>query len=295
LTQKPAWWFGLGVVLLGLPWTPFSLLAGSRSIRGAWRAEGRTWATGWLQVALAGLIAGTLVPGLSAAARTIVLAGLLVGAAASLESAWARRLSSRDRRTFFVLFSIVLVLWLVAMVYGCFIWNVTMPYYRALGVVMGILVLAVTVVGWSSLRSGNPRRGLITLIVLAVGLKLVHWGYYAPEWNYRRSQGPWGRAIGQWIPRRWTVYTFHDWPSDLSFFMGRPVRQLPSARFLNYLEGSESRYVLLLTSEFDNWPDYAPRISLVARFQDSSGQERILARTAGLLPVPGETTLRFAR
>jgi hypothetical protein len=170
----------------------------------------------------------------------------------------------------------------------------TMPYYRVLGIVMGLIILAVAGLGWSALASGNSRRGLVTLILLAIGLKLVHWGYYVPEWNYRRSQAPWGRAIGQWIPRKWSLYTFHDWTSDLSFFIGRRVRQLPSPRFLNYLPGSESRYVLLLTSEFDNWPSHAPPISLVARFQDPSGEERILARTPGLLPVPGQNTPRYA-
>jgi hypothetical protein len=68
---------------------------------------------------------------------------------------------------------------------------------------------------------------------------------------------------------------------------------LPSPRFLNYLPGAESRYVLLLTSEFENWPDHAPAISLVARFHDQSGEERILARTAGLIPVPGQKTPRY--
>ena len=38
-------------------------------------------------------------------------------------------------------------------------------------------------------------RGLATLFVMAVGLKLAAWGYYVPEWNYRQSQGPWARAI----------------------------------------------------------------------------------------------------
>ncbi len=130
-------------------------------------------------------------------------------------------------------------------------------------------------------------------MVLGIGLKLAHCGYYVPEWNYRRSQGPWGRAIGQWIPRKWSLYTLHDWPDDLSFFIGRPVRQLRSPRFLNYLPGSESRYVLLQTQEFENWPDHAPPISLVARFHDQLGEERILARTAGLLPVPGQRILRY--
>jgi hypothetical protein len=293
LTQKPAWALGPGLILLGLPWSPFALLALSRSIRGAWPVDARAWVTGWLQVALAGAIAGTLVPGLSQAARAIGLAGLLVGAAACLESAWTRTLSSAARRTFFVLFSGLLALWLIAMTYGCFLWNVTMPYYRALGIVLGAIALAAAFLGWSALASGNPRRGLVTLILLAVGLKLAHWGYYAPEWNYRRSQGPWGRAVGQWIPRKWPMYTFHDWAPDFSFFIGRPVRQLPSPRFLNYLPGSESRYVLLLNSEFDNWPPHAPPISLIARLQDPSGEERILARTAGLLPVPGQDAPQF--
>jgi hypothetical protein len=288
LTSRPDWSLAWGVILLGLPWSPFGLLASSRALRGAWPADGRAWVAGWLQAALACLIAGTLVPGLSPAARAVALAGLLVGAAAGLEAAWAGTIGPAARRTFFLLFSALLATWLTAMISGCFLWNITMPYYRTLGVVMGVVVLAVTFLGWSTLATGNPRRGLITLILLAIGLKLVHWGYYAPEWNYRLSQGPWGRAIGQWVPRKWPLYTFHDWPADLAFFIGRPVRQLRSPRFLTYLPGSESRYVLLLTSEFDNWPLHAPPISPVARFQDPSGSERILARTPGRLPVPGQ-------
>jgi hypothetical protein len=293
LTEKPAWSLGLGVLALGLPWSPFSLLALSRVLRANWPADGRRWVLGWVQVGLTGWIAGTLIPGLSPSARPVVLAGLLVAAAAGLEAAWTQSLSPAARRTFFVLFSAVLALWLITMTYAGFLWNFTMPYYRVLGVVMGVLILAVIGLGWSALGWNHSRRGLVTLALLAVGLKLAHAGYYAPEWNYRRSQGPWGRAIGQWFPRRWPVYTFHDWPPDLCFFIGRPVRQLHSPRFLNYLPGSESRYVLLLTSEFDNWPRQAPPIAPVARFQDPSGEHRILARTAGLLPVPGQTALRY--
>ncbi len=293
LTHPPTWSLVTSVLLLGLPWSPFSLLALSRSIRASWPAEGRPWIIGWLQAALVSLIAGTFVPGLGPAAHMMALTGLLVAAAACLESVWAQTLGRAARRSFFFLFSIVLVLWLVAMICGCFIWNLTMPYYRSLGIAMGLLILVVTALGWAALGTGHLRRGLITLILLAIGLKLAHWGYYVPEWNYRHSQGPWGRAIGQWIPRKWSLYTFHDWPDDLAFFIGRRVRQLPSPRFLNYLPGAESRYLLLLTSEFENWPDYAPTISLVARFHDPSGEERILARTAGLIPVPGQNTPRY--
>ena len=293
LTHPPAWSLATSVLLMGLPWSPFSLLALSPSIRGTWPAERRGWITGWLQAALASLVAGTFVPGLEPAARMIALTGLLVGTAACLESVWDQTLGPAARRAFFWLFSVVLTLWLIAMICGCFIWNLTMPYYRSLGIVMGLLILVVIALGWAALGAGHLRRGLITLILLAIGLKLAHWGYYVPEWNYRHSQGPWGRAIGQWIPRKWSLYTFHDWPDDFAFFIARRIRQLPSPRFLNYLPGAESRYVLLLTSEFENWPDHAPAISLVARFHDQSGEERILARTAGLIPVPGQTTPRY--
>ena len=270
------------------------MLAASRSIRDGWPVEGRAWVVGWLQAAIAGLIAGSLVPGLGPAARCLALAGLLVGASACLESVWRNALGPVARRVFFSLFSAILALWLVAMIYGCFIWIVTMPYYRTLGIGMALVIPGVIALGWSALGVGNPRRAVVTLMVLAIGLKLAYWGYYVPEWNYRRSQGPWGRAIGQWIPRKWSLYTLHDWPDDLAFFIGRPVRQLRSPRFLNYLPGNESRYVLLQTQEFENWPDHAPPISVVARFHDQFGAERILARTAGYLPVPGLRTLKYS-
>ncbi len=83
------------------------------------------------------------------------------------------------------------------------------------------------------------------------------------------------------------MYTFHDWLSpDLAFFIGRPVRQLPSPRHLNVLPGREARFVLLQASEFENWPEEAPSLTLVTRLQGPRGEERILARTPGLLPVP---------
>ena len=119
-----------------------------------------------------------------------------------------------------------------------------------------------------------------------MALKLAHWGYYVPEWNYRHSQGPWGRAIGQWVPKRWTLYTFHEWPPDLAFFVKRPVRQLRSPQYLEYQAGPQSKFVLLQASEFENWPKSAPPITLVAKFLDQSADERILARTAGPVPPP---------
>jgi hypothetical protein len=292
LTRGIDWALPCGILLLGLPWTPFALVALSRSAREAWPAAGRAWVMGWLQAALACAIAGSAVPGLGPAARIVAMAGLLIAAAAGLDSAWKKTLAVAPHRTYFAAFLAVLALWLIAMILGSFVWIMTMPYYRTLGIIMGVMVLVVVPLGWSALGSDNTRRGLVTLAIMAVGLKLAHWGYYAPEWNYRHSQGPWGRAIGQWIPRKWPVYTLHDWPPDLAFFIGRPVRQLSSARLLNYLPGPECRFVLLLASEFENWPDQAPPLTPVARLQDQYGEERILARTPGLLPIPGQNALR---
>jgi hypothetical protein len=222
----------------------------------------------------------------------VALGGLSVSAAACLESVWRQTPGWLSWRTLAILFSILLVVWLTVMLYGCFIWNLTMPFYRPLGIAMSILVVVASLLGWSALSTRNARRAIATVALMAIGLKLVHWCYYVPEWNYRNGQGPWGRAIGQWIPRKWPVYTFHDWPTDLAFAIERPVRQMRSPRFLNYLPGGESRFVLLLNSEFDNWPEHAPPISLVTRFQDPWGSERILARTAGLLPIPGQSAAK---
>ena len=182
------------MLALGLPWSPFSLLALSRSVRENWKPDGRSWLNGWLLVAVASLVGGSIVPGVGPAARLVVLAGLTMVATLCLESAWARTLTATPRRVFFITFGCVLGAWLAVMLYHSYVWNLAMPFYRPLGIIMSIVALGVGVLGMSALETSNSRRGLVTLMVIAVGLKLAHWGYYVPEWNYRYSQGPWGRA-----------------------------------------------------------------------------------------------------
>jgi hypothetical protein len=286
LTQKPAWLLGPQVLAVGLPWSPFAVLLLSRSVRQDWKSDGRPWLKAWFQVAVASLVIGTMVPGLSQGARVAALVGLLVAAAACLDGTWTRMISPHPRRAFFGIFMGLLGFWLTVMLYQSYVWNLAMPFYRPLGVFMSIVTIGVALLGWSALVAGNTRRGLVTLMVIAVSLKLVHWGYYVPELNYRQSQGPWGRAIGQWVPKRWTLYTFHEWPTDLAFFMKRPVRQLRSPQYLEYQAGPRSKFVLLQPSEFENWPTSAPPITLVTKLLDQSGSERILARTAGPIPPP---------
>jgi hypothetical protein len=286
LTMKPSWFLVLSVAALGLPWSPFMFLGLAYRVREGWTQGGRTLLLAWLQVSLACLIAGTLIPGFAPACLFVALGGFCVLAAACLEAAWTRPLSGRARRAFFALFSAVIGLWLIVMFYASYVWCLNLPYYRTLGVFMAVLLLCATYLAWSSLELRDCRRGVLTLMVVAAGLKLAHWGYYVPEWNYRYSQGPWARAIAQWVPRRWTLYTFHEWPPDLAFFTKRRVRQLRSPHYLEYETGETSKYVLLLPSEYEHWPESAPPVSLVARFQDQSAEERILARTSGFLPPP---------
>jgi hypothetical protein len=286
LKQTPSWWFVVNVACVGLPWSPFAVLVLDRSMRDGWKPAGRSWLMGWLQVAVASLVGGTLVPGLSQPALVVALAGLIIVAAGCLEAAWARTLSPGSRKGFFFLFGAVLGLWLAVVVYGSYIWNLVMPYYRPVGIITGVIAIGVAILGSSALATSNSRRGLVALMIMAIALKVVHWGYYVPEWNYRYSQGPWGRAISQWVPKRWALYTFHEWAPDLAFFMKRPVRQLGSPHFLRYQSGPESKFVLLQASEFENWPKSAPPIILVAKFLDQSAEERILARTPGRLPPP---------
>ena len=285
-TQKSAWFLGPAVLAIGLPFSPFAALCLVRSTRASWSPAARAWSLGWFQVAIASLIAGSVVPGLADPARVIVLAGVAIAAAAGLESARKGVLTPSATRAFFVLFAVVIGLWLCVMIYGSYVWNLCLAYYRVLGIGMTLLILVVAALCWLALAKGNPATALATLVLIAVGIKFVYWGYYVPEWNYRYSQGPWARAVAQWIPRKWTLYTVHDWPPDLAFFMKRKVRQLHSPHFLEIQPGDPCKFVLLLPPEFENWPQSAPPLTLVAKFQDASSGERILARTPGRVPLP---------
>lgn len=285
LTQRPAWLLAPGVLALGLPWTPFAALVACRSVREGWPAPGRSLVTGWLQVAAVCLLAGTVVPGLADAARVPALAGLAVAAAASLERmlAGAPAVSPGARRWFFGSAAAVLTVWaVVAVVAGGYLTAVA-AYYRP--VMIPLILLGVPAAGLALISAARreTRGAFAAVFALAVFLKAAHFGYYVPEWNYRLSQGPWGRAIGQWVPPRWPIYTTHTWNADLAFATGRPVRQIPSPEHLAFQPG-KARFVLLLESEYRNWPETAPHLIKVAAFQDEHGSGRVLARTEGKLP-----------
>jgi hypothetical protein len=134
-----------------------------------------------------------------------------------------------------------------------------------------------------SIRLGEARWAVGAMVAVAVGLKLIHWGYLAPELNYRTGAGPWGRAIGQWVPEKHPINVLHSWPADLCFATGRPVRQLPTPLNIEYQPQKGSKFILLTASEYaeyERWGRGWPKLIKVAEFEDELGlSKRYLTRT----------------
>ncbi len=282
-----AWASPLKLLVAGLPLAPFALLLLGRSARAGLKDDDGL-ALDWIRVALAAMVCGAVVPGAATAAAVPALMGLSVAAAVSLEAAWSGRLDVRGRRAFFGLATLLVVAWTSLTVYGTYLLTIVFTYYRPIGVVFAIGGAVVVATLWRAFETGSLRRAVAAAVVVTVCLKLAHAGFYVPEWNYRYGQGPWGRAIGQWTLPHWTIHTQHEWPEDLAWAIGRPVRLLDSPQHLAFPETGESRHVLLLESEFDNWPASAPKLMRLATFAPPLpfGNRRVLARTEGTLTTP---------
>ena len=296
LTQKPAWWLIPGVLALGFPWSPLALQVAGRSMREGWPAPTRTLLVGWGQVTLVCLLAGTVVPGLATAAAVPALAGLAMSAAAACERLIARPgdVGRTPLRWFFGATLALTLGWTLLIVIAGGYLAAAVAYYRVLAVGLAVSSVPLAALAVVAAARHNTRWAVCAVFGLAVCLRLAHWGYYVPEWNYRCSQGPWGRAIGQWMPLRWPIYTIHTWPADFAFATGHPVYQLPSERHLEYQPG-DVKFVLLLASEFENWPATAPKLVKMAESQDEYGEIRILARTPGDLPWTALARSRLGR
>lgn len=280
LTRSPDWWLVPGVLALGMPWAWIGLTAVSPQVREAWSDSARSIGVGWGQIALACSVVGTIIPGLSDAARGPILAGLAV-----LAALIATRVSAdpKSHRLTIGLAIGLIALWVVLMVpLGVFL-SMAIPYYR--GVAIGLVALSLAIAGGLArmVWKGSSHRVMLALVLVTIGLKLAHWGVYIPEWNYRISAGPWGRAIGQWVPPESPIYTIHTWPADLAFATEHPFRQLASEIHLGYQPGSNPKFVLLHSEEFKHWPDHAPKLVPVFQFHDRGGGRvsHILARTEG--------------
>jgi hypothetical protein len=286
-TRHATWWFAPTLLALGLPFAPFALLAIRPAIRSSWSDSIRLRTVAWTQVAIACLVAGTVVPGLSEAAGVPALAGITLIAAATLNSAWSLSLTGSSRRGLLVIGLVIVLIWSLIVLYSEPFCLVMVPYYRSLGIAVLALSASAIVLAWHALRCPNTRRSVVALSVLALALKVAHLGVFVPERNYQHGQGPWGRAIGQWLLPNWSIYAIHEWPHELAFAIGRPVRVIPTPQHLAYYgrEG-HAKHVLLLESEYEHWPEDAPHLIKVAQFEDRWGGRRILARTGGVLLSP---------
>jgi hypothetical protein len=307
LTQGMAWALPAGIVAAGLPWSPFAALAASRSVRAGWGVEGRALVIGWLQVAGVALLAGALIPGLAAAARLPALVGLAVASAAVLDRAWARDLPAVARRVFVAIALLLALAWAAVATPAGYYLAAAVPYYRTLAVVLVLLAMATAAAALLAARHGCSRRAVGIVAAVAIGLKLAHWGYYAPEWNYRQGQGPWGRAIGQWVPPGWPIHTLNvvglpisasgdfdpslrpnapasPWPDDLLFATGHPIRplELRDLRRLQAMPPDRPMFFLLAPSEFDFWSEPLGLVR-VRTLEDERGGTRLVARTRGEL------------
>ena len=284
VTGSMAWTLAPAVLLAGCPWSPFVALLAFRSIREGGDEAGRALTRGWLQVAGAALVVGSIVPGLGPAATVPALAGLAFASAAAWDRLWAAGATTpASRRTLAALTLGIAGAWFVLVLGAGGAVAFAVAYYRATIIVAAIVsgvALACAVVG---AQRNDTRRGLIAIALVAAAIKVIHWGYYVPESNYRTSAGPWGRAIGQWVPEGHTLYTLKPWPADLEFSTGRAVRQVAVPSQIAHQATRGSKFVLLSESEwleYQHWSEGWPKLVKVAEFEDEEGlSHRYLTRT----------------
>ncbi len=307
LTKGPAWTLIPWVLIYALPWSPFAGLVGFKSLRAGWSDEQRSVVFDWAKIIAALALGGTLIPGLGDPARIPMIAGLViitVGLCDRLLVSRSRSHSSKaSSRIFGGLVISVSTLWAVLIVSLLGYVAAAIGAYRQPSLLLIAIAVSTLAVSITGLVRKKHLISLGALVLIAFSMKYASWSIVNPEWNYRASQGPWGRAIQQWMPRTSTLYftnntTFDPqipnrdrWPVDLAFHVGRRVREIPAPESLSFLDGGNSspHFVLLHPEEFEQWPKAAPPLVLIRELQDHRGIPRILARTEGpLYPVPAE-------
>ena len=283
LKGTESWTLGLWTFAFALPFAPLAFLAASPSFRESLDEKGRTSIADWGKVATVGLMCGTLMPGMASAGVTLMLAGLVVCVAPVLDRMWVGGLDASPRRLALGL-SLLIGLGAGALaVYAGAYLAAAQPYYRAVGIALIALGTFAGLVALDAAWSGSTRGSVRALVLVAVVVKITHFGYYMPESNYRFSKGPWGRAVGQYVPPNKSIYTFHEISPALALATEHPVHRLREEIYLKVQPGSGPKFVLLREAEFERWPDRAPKVHKVRAFQDEYGGVRILARTEGPL------------
>ena len=279
LRQSSGWGELPWIALMLLPTLLLAFAALSGAIRSNWSPVARSWALAWAQVGVISGLLGALVPGFAPIAWFPLSVAAAVLASGVLRAFLTfGRVGPRMTRVIFGVAIVANLLWVALALPRLVYVTAAMGYYRELAITSGVLsafALAFALVGaWEQRR----RWCLAGLVALALAIKVAHAGIYVPERDYRVGQGPWAHAIGQWVPPRWPIYTFHTWPADFAFDLCRPVRQLVSAQWLNQVSTRAPHHVLLLKSEFEHWPEDALKLEKIREFEDERGEVRVLAR-----------------
>lgn len=272
---------------LCLPMAFAAPAAFGKKVRDPWAPVRQDYVSGWWTVSAMCLFVGTILPQFARAALLPVVAGCSVVSG----HVWATALKARSfqalglaGRWLAVASGLLVGAVVVAGIPMAIYVSMAIPYYRAVSLVWAGLLALTALVCVKGLVRGETRRVFVSLVLLAVGLKLAHTSIYVPEWNYRRGQGPWGRAVGQWVPAKWPIYTLHGWSTDFAYATGHNFRQLTHPRFLPdpaKTETGRPSFILLHPADFERWPKTAPPIVKVFEFYDQSGRSvrRVLART----------------
>lgn len=283
IKQAETWTLGFWTVAFALPWAPLAILAAMPSFREGLDPSGRRVLSDWAKIGAVGLLAGTLMPGMASAGVMMMFAAIVVCVAPVLDRMWVGRVDSGARRT---AAGLALLMGIVAgalAVYSGAYLAAAQPYYRVVGIVLIGLGTLAALVALDSAWAGSTRGAVRSLVLVAVIVKVGHFGYYMPEMNYRFSKGPWGRAVGQYVPPNRPLYTLHEISPALALATEHPVHRLREEIFLLAQPGSGPKFVLLTDAEFEHWPDRAPKIIKVRAFRDEYGGTRVLARTEGPL------------
>ncbi len=260
----------------------------SQNLRNRWSESTREYTSNWWTVACACLFVGTVLPQFSRATLLPIIAGCAVVAGHVWATAWqSRQFASLGLAGKWLNYSggLLLVATTALLIPAGIYLSMAIPYYRWSSLACVVLSIASIALYFAGNYAGKSRQVILSLVVLAVCLKMAHTAIYVPEWNYRRGQGPWGRAIGQWVPADWPIYTLHGWPTDLAFATGHNFRQITAPRFLPGQDRSPDGrpvFILLHPADFERWPKTAAPIRKVFEFHDQSGfSSKILARTGG--------------
>ncbi|MBI1323939.1 hypothetical protein GC170_12250 [bacterium] len=282
----------LVTLALCLPTVVFLPALLGRNARESWAPRRIAYVQGWLTVAAMCLFVGTILPQFARTTLLPVVAGCAVGAGHAWAAVLARRgsESSSFELTWMKIATGALAVFAFLSVPALAYVSLTIPYYRPVSI-LGIAIASAAAIAYASgLVSRDMRRIALSFVLICISIKLAHTAIYVPEWNYRRGQGPWGRAVGQWVPEGWPIYTLHGWPADFAFATGHNFRQLTHPRFLpDPAKTPDQRpsFILLHPADFEHWPKTAPPIVKVFEFHDHSGQRvsKVLARTGPEKPA----------